>query len=316
MRLVSLIAIVLVCGVARADDLVASASRGRTPTLFIDRIAGDKLVPVYSEPLSAHGKPGAYAWAWGDAKTLWVLRRDGDRIRVGKVTGDSAAPDREITLADWNLRSEPIPRDEGDPSPGLLVTKTGVVFATKCLTRRGDRGCKLGYLRIDVAAPVATRGQPEAVVTWPPGSGTPKLPEAAAPAVAAPTGYAASIKTVKIHGTTFVGVVCEGPHDSYSWPEILAAPSEPIDAGTLAAFAAKGRVTRVDWIAASPALMRYTVMSSWGTYMTYVEDCKAERPAPQRLADGRWLDGEIVRDADGSERVRLRGNDAVEVAPR
>jgi hypothetical protein len=238
---------------------------------------------------------------------------EGDKVTAGKVVAGKAEAAREITLADWKLKREPIPKEEGDASPGVIVTRAGEVWLTKCLTRRTEAGCKVGYLRIDQAAALATRRPADVIYDW--NSGVPEAVAPERPAVAAPAGYTAEIKKTKIRKTTLVGVICKGPHGTYEWPEVAKDPDPKlVSDDILAVMMDKGQATRVDWVSATPPMIRYVVKSPHFTAATYVEDCGQERPAPRALHDGRWLDGEIVRRADGSELGKLRGGASAAVA--
>lgn len=75
------------------------------------------------------------------------------------------------------------------------------------------------------------------------------------------------------------------------------------------------QVSKVDWVRTAPPVMRYVVKKRGQTWVRYVEDCTDDRPAPVLLQDGRWIDREIVRRADGSEIGSLHGMQRITVAP-
>lgn len=321
----SILAALLVstAGAARADEVVADGDdRGadRAHTLSIERISGDQIETVYQEPLAGAGEPGALAWAWSGANTLWVLRTQGGaRLSVAKIVDGNAEPAREITLADFKLQREPVPLPDpnaggfvapidGTIRPGLVVTRSGQVWLSRCLAYLKFADCKTGYLRVDQLAPFTTRA-PAGV-----NHSEPQLP-----AVPAPAGYTAALKTAKARGLTFRGAECTGPHGN--WVSVALYEVTPpdnakfVDPKSLRELASV-QVTKVDWVRATPPVMRYLVKKRSLTWTGYVYDCQEDHDAPLLLSDGRWIDDGLVRRADGSELGSLQGNDRVVVAPR
>ena len=290
------ILVLLATTTARADTLVAGAAKR---TLFVDKITSAGIEPVYDEPRGFRDVPGAFSWAFSDQATLWIVRtnKTPGAVSVVKLVDGKPAPVRDVTLADWKLKREPIPKDEADPTPRVLVAKDGGVYLEKCLTANGERGCKLGYLRVDKDAPLATK---RPAVTA----------EPALPAIAAPAGYTAAVEKLKLKKTTFAGYSCKGPHGSTEWP---GAPGA-IDDGALAELVDKGQVARVEWVVASPPILRIAITSSRGGDTRYLVDCKTDAAAPHPLGDGRWLDGNTLRKPDGSEAGTLRSHDDLAIA--
>jgi hypothetical protein len=308
--------LVSTAGVASADDLVAS---GDDHTLFIERISKDKIETVYQEPMAEADTLGALAWAWSDSKTLWVLRKQGDtRLYVAKIVDLTAEPAREITLADVKLKREPVPipsagsqfepPSDGKIAPDILVTKTGQVWLSRCLAYRKFGDCKMGYLRLDAPAPLATRFPANVI------DNEPELP-----AVAAPAGYSVALKTVKARGLTFRGAECKGPHGDWVsdalyevWP---ANNANFLDKKSLNEWA-EVQVTKIDWVRAAPPVARYVVKKRSQTWAFYVEDCQYTHPAPILLGDGLWIGRVGVLRADGSVLGSLHGDGRIVVAPR
>jgi hypothetical protein len=199
-----IIVVVMAAGLLRAstagaDDLVASASQSE---LLIERVGAQGVETVYQEPLFA-SHSGATQWAWSDPRTLWVLRREGDRyattrLTVAKIVDGKAEPEREITLADFKLANDPDPDgraiDWGN-SPGIprmIVTRRHGVWVqriVKIVKYAGRaRDFKLGYLRVDRAATLARALPAESDIVF---DDEPQhQPEL--PAVAAPPGYSSS----------------------------------------------------------------------------------------------------------------------------
>jgi hypothetical protein len=302
----------------RADDLVACASND---AVFVERISGDQVEAVYQEPALNRftDQPGALSWGWSDARTLWVLRKQGAALSVVKIVELQAEPPREIALADFKLTREPTPiafppgsgyEPPPDPAidPGLVVTTTGQVWLFRCLVylRAGD--CRLGYLRLDRSAPLTTRYPANAVDSEP-----------TLPSVPAPPGYSAALRTVKARGFTFRGAECKGPNGQWQssvldevWPPVNANFH---DRSSLAELA-EVRVVKADWVRTAPPVARFVSSKRGLTWVRYVEDCTDERPAPVLLQDGRWIDRELVRRADGSEIGSLQGSQRIMVAPR
>jgi hypothetical protein len=306
---------------ADAEDLVASSG---DDSLVIERISRDRIETVYQEPSQDHtGNPadrsGALAWAWSDPRTLWVLRRTDAQLSVAKIVELQAEPPRDITLADFELKREPtpvmIPADTDfqpptDPTipPGFLVTKTGQVWLYRCVAYPRREACKLGYLRLDKPSPFTTRRPADE-----------RNDEPELPSVAAPPGYTAALKTVKVRGLTFRGAECKGPHGEWVsnalyevWPPENA---NYVDPKSLAEWA-QVRAIKADWVRTAPPVARFVEKKHSQTFITYVEDCTEMRPAPILLDGGRWLDGAIVRRDDGGELGSLRGGSQIIVAPR
>lgn len=306
---------------AHADDLVASRTED---SLVIERISKDTIEIVYREPAADRtGDPadrsGALAWAWSDVRTLWVVREHDAALSVARIRELKAEPPREITLADFQLAREPapvmIPADNGfqpptDPTipPGFVVTKAGQVWLYRCVAYPRRAACKLGYLRLDRPAPFTTRRPPDE-----------RADEPELPSVPAAPGYTAALKTVKVHGLTFRGAECKGPHGEWVsnalyevWPP---GNADHVDPKSLAEWA-QLRVVKVDWVRTAPPVARFVAKKRSQTFVTYVEDCTEVHAAPILLDDGRWLDGAVVRRDDGSELGALPGSTQIAVAPR
>jgi hypothetical protein len=75
-------------------------------------------------------------------------------------------------------------------------------------------------------------------------------------------------------------------------------------------------VVKVEWVSASPPVLRYKLKAkaTGRVHSVYADGCRGERSTPQLLSDGRWLDGGIIRGADGIEVAKLRGGDRAMVA--
>jgi hypothetical protein len=301
---------------AHADDVVAS---GDDHALFIERISQDQIQTVYQEPRADADTLGALAWVWSDAQTLWVLRTQGDaKLAVAKIVDRRVEPAREITLADFKLKREPVPIPyrarpfeapvDGTVHPDLLVTKSGQVWLARCLAYIKFAECRMGYLRLDKPAPLATR---------PPANVNNTEPEF--PAISAPAGYIAVLKTAKARGLTFRGATCKGPHGDWVSAALyeVTPPDNAnyLDENNLKEWALV-EVTKIDWVRAAPPVMRYFVKKRSQTWAQYLEDCQDVVPAPILIDDGRWIDRALVRRADGSELGSLHGQDRVVVAPK
>lgn len=308
--------LVTTAGAAGAEDLVSS---GDDHALFIERISRDKIETVYQEPMTDADTLGALAWAWSDAKTLWVLRKQGDTtLAVAKIVDLKAEPAREITLADFKLKREPVPIPyrakpfeapvDGTIHPDLLVTKSGQVWLSRCLAYIKFADCKMGYLRLDEPAPLAAK---------PPANVNDTAPEL--PAIPAPAGYTAALKTAKARGLTFRGAECKGLHGDWVSAALyeVTPPDNAnyLDEKNLKEWASV-QVTKIDWVRAAPPVMRYIVKKRSQTWAQYLEDCQEVVPAPILLDDGRWIDRSRVRRADGSELGSLHGRDRIVVAPK
>lgn len=315
-RAIALAAVLLASTAARADELIASGSKTE---LWIEKLAGARVEAVYQEPLFTPGGFGAWEWGWTDPHTLWVLRRDGDKdvahkITVVKIVDGKPEPERELTLADFKLTADPDPTgkaidwDAGDPGlPHLIATRGHGVWVQRMtkLVKRGDgtRDFRLGYLRIDRAAPLATAR---------PASDT--VPEL--PAVKAPAGYSATLVTRKIQRFTLAGMVCKGPNASFAVPDFVTADPATADdiPGAILADQAATVVQKIEWVSATPPVLRVRTKIRGALATTYVLACKDRQPAPQVLGDGRWVDQATIRTADGHEVAKLRGGDSPAVA--
>jgi hypothetical protein len=312
------VAALLTASAASADDLVASSD---DHALYIERVSSDKIETLYQEPIAAPETLGAQAWVWADARTLWVLRKQGDtRFAVAKIVDGKAEPARDITLADFKLKRAPVPiPDVADPEvleppsdgklePYVLATRDGQVWMAMCLAYKAFADCKMGYLRLDAPAPLATR-RPTRV-----NDSEPELP-----AIPAPAGYTAALKTAKARGLTFRGAVCSGPHGDWV-SNVLYEVMPPSNANFVNPNALKRmaqvQVFKLDWVRAAPPVLRYMLKRSSIVWAQYVEDCQESHSAPIPLESDRWIDGSVVRRPDGSELGSLVGGDRIAIAPR
>lgn len=317
--------------IAGADDLVASATK---TDLVIERVGTREVEPVYQEPLFA-SRFGATEWAWSDPRTLWVLRREGNadattKLAIAKIVDGKAKPERELTLADFKLAKDPDPDgraiDWGNRPgvPHLVVTQSHGVWVQRIIkifkTADGTRDYKLGYLRVDRAAPLATARPVERDIVF---DGEPQhQPEL--PAVAAPQGYSATTAIAKVHDLagrpyTFAGMQCIGPDSRFAFPDLVIGVAPDVTEqipGRILVELAKEDVVKVEWVSASPPVLRYKikVKATGNVRSAYLDGCQRERPAPQVFPDGRWLDGGLIRGADGSELGKLRGGDRAVIA--
>ncbi|MBX3155080.1 MAG: hypothetical protein KF773_03700 [Deltaproteobacteria bacterium] len=279
-------------GAAHADVVIASkVEKG----VAIHRLSsglgasGAKVERVWEET----GK-GAYAYAWGDARTLWVLRKVGDAYSIGKVVDGKAQPAVELKDLVRATPGKEIPSGY-ELDPELAATADGKVFVTTCLgiadAPAGDflMHCEIGYRRVDDGSHRFTKWKPANLRDTTP----PVLPE-----VKAPAGYAVTFEDVKGARGKVRGFVCKGPGGA-----TLASP-QPADLGGDAALFTP-HAKSAAWVRTSPPIVRIELRGTSPVRekldaTVYVDGCTKFVDPPLPLRDGLWIHDGSVRRADGT----------------
>ncbi|HWU89239.1 MAG TPA: hypothetical protein VN253_18360 [Kofleriaceae bacterium] len=289
---------------AGADVTVASHAGD---TLLLHRASADKIDKLYEE----RGK-GVVAYAFTDAKTLWVLRKAGAGYTIGKVVDSKAEAARPVTLQMATPGNE-VPSGF-DVTPGLIATKSGQVLVTTCLqiadkaNADGTMACELGYTRVDDGSSAFGKTRPKDVVFV---FGTTKTPRPT-PLKKPPKGYTVKITRTKLKsGQTYTGYTCTGPDGKLkTWPtesdQVLEAVMTPA-------------VNKATWLSESPAVVhieangvspvKEKLYQEW-----FVVDCSTELTSVRALRDGLWLTDDTLRKPTGEVIGKLPG-DAFVLAP-
>ena len=286
---------------AGADVTVASRTGD---TLFLHRASADKIDKLYEE----RGK-GAAAYAFTDAKTLWVLRKAGAGYTIGKIVDGKAEAAKPLSLQ----MGTSLPSGMDFP-PGLIATKSGQVLVTTCLgisdqvTPENLMTCELGYTRVDDGSNAFGRVRPKDVVFV---FGVTKTPRPAA-LKKPPKGYNIKITRTKLkNGETYTGYTCAGPDGKLkTWPtesdQLLEARMTPA-------------VDKATWLSESPAVVH---IEAHGVSPVkeklyrefFVVDCTTELASVRALREGLWLTDDTVRKPTGEVIGKLPG-DAFVLAP-
>ncbi len=324
MRILPAVILVATVATARAEVLVATSNdKG---ALFVDQVAPDKVTKIYSEA----GK-GVVAYAFSDGKTLWVLRKDKAGFSIGRVVdGKADAPQLLANLKTVTPGNE-VPTGFDAP-PSLVTTKQSQVYVATCTgLDNKDHGdhlmhCKLLYRRVDNGSNSETAKRPSNVVFEWGVTKPPKLPAIKQP----PADVTAKLVKLKLRSETVVGFTCQakdGKH--YEWPDadvtakIAACAKEKTESDACAnvrdAMRFTADVTKVEWLASSPPLVRIEANKTSPVGEKLHEEhvitgCSDEVATVQVLRDGLWLTDDKVRKPTGEVLGQLSGGSPV-VAP-
>lgn len=319
-----LLALVLVTTTAHADVLVATSNdKG---ALFVDQIGAEKVTKVYSEA----GKD-VVAYAFSDAKTLWVVRKDKGGFSIGTVIDGKATAAQPLADLKTVTPGNEVPSGF-DASPALVTTKQGQVFVATCTGLDGKAPgpmmrCKTVYRRVDDGSNKETPKRPAGVVFDSSNKAATKPPAIKK----SPADFEAKVSKTKVAGYgTFDGFSCkakDGKH--FEWPAAdflakvvdCAKQKSPSDecANTSDQFQFTPNVTKIEWIASAPPLVRFEAnrVSPVGEKLHeehVIAGCSSEVTVAQRLRDGLWLTDDKVRKPSGDVVGQLSGRDPV-IAP-
>ena len=287
---------------AGADVTVASRAGD---ALFVHRAGAEKIDKLYEE----RGK-GVVAYAFTDAKTLWVLRKAGAGYAIGKVADGKAEASKPLALQIATPGNE-VPTGI-DVTPGLVATKSGQVLVTTCLgsvpKEGGLMACELGYTRVDDGSNAFGKVRPKDVVFV---FGVTKTPRPVA-LKKPPKGYNVKITRTKLkNGETYTGYTCSGPDGKLkTWPteadQVLEAVMTPA-------------VNKATWLSESPAIVHIEANGvspvKEKLYREFfVVDCSTELSSVRALREGLWLTDDTVRKPTGEVIGKLPG-DAFVLAP-
>jgi hypothetical protein len=313
-----LVAVMLVTTTARADVLVATSNDNGA--LFVDQITADKVAKVYSEA----GK-GVVAYAFSDAKTLWVVRKDGSGFSIGKVVDGKADAAQPLAKLKTVTPGNEVPTGF-DATPALVTTKQGQVFVATC-TGLDDKAsgplmhCKVLYRRVDDGSNTESTKRPAGIAA------PVKPPVVKKP----PADFTAKLEKIKVTGFgVFDAFSCkakDGKH--FEWPaadfmtkvvDCAKQKSQSDECLQVADhFQFTPLVTKVDWLASAPPLVRFEAngTSPVGEKLHeehLIEGCTTEVENAQPLRDGLWLTDGKVRKPTGEVLGQLSGATPV-IAP-
>jgi hypothetical protein len=308
---------------ARAGVLVASTDdKG---SLFVDQVAADKVTKIYDE-----AGQGAVAYAFSDPRTLWVVRRDKAGFSIGKVVDGKAAPSQALDKLKLAKAGDDLPSGY-EQLPRLVTTKHGEVYVATCTgldnVDHGDRlmHCAIAYRRVDDGSNQDTTKRPKDIAFEFGVTAAPKLPAIKKP----PAGFTTQIVKTKLDNETLVGFTCtatSGKH--WEWPEAALTAQVKACGGKAETDACNiaydrirftPKVTKVEWISASPAIVRIeakvtTPVDEKLHEEHVVAECADELTEVRPLRDGLVLTDGKVRKPTGEVVGSLRGQTAV-VAP-
>ena len=304
-------AVLLVTTVATAHAEVLVATSNDQGALFVDQVAADKVTTLYREA----GK-GVVAYAFSDSKTLWVLRKDGAGFSIGKVVDGKADAPQPLANLKTATPGKEVPTGF-DASPSLVATKQGQVHVATCTgldpKNRGDHQmhCKLLYRRVDDGSSSETAKRPSNVVFEWGVTKPPKLPAIKKP----PADVTVKLVKLTLRTETVIGFTCQAEDGKrYDWPaadvaaKITACAKDKTESDACADVHDQMRftpnVTKVEWLASSPPLVRIEANKTSPVGEKLHEEhviagCSDEVATVQPLRDGLWLTDDKVRKPTG-----------------
>jgi hypothetical protein len=291
---------------AGADVTVASKAGG---TLYLHRVSAAQGATKIDKLLEDRGKGAPVAYAFTDARTLWVLRKAGAGHTIGKIVDGKAEAARPVKLTMATEGNE-VPTGF-DLTPGLVTTKGGQVLVTTCLDVEQPAvdnkfQCTIGYHRVDDGSDAFTKTRPKDVVfafgvTKPPRMAALKKP---------PKGYNVKIVRTKLKrtGDTYTGFECTGPAgQKLTWPteadQVIESVMTPA-------------VTKATWLSESPAVVHIEATGvspvKEKLYQEFfIADCSTKLSSVRALREGLWLTDDQLRKPTGEVIGTLPGESFV-----